>query len=165
MAKSTKNNTGLTTKADNAALIAPKTSKDVPGVIANLELQLKELKKNAPDDISLDINYNGKNIKNVTSVGELLQISASIHARNNAYSEELKRYNLETANIAPFKESDKDASQWAAIINKAIFELINKVQIEKLENAIAKLANHLDAETKLERELSSIVNMASGAII
>lgn len=157
MAKLAKNN--------NTALIAPKTSKDVPAVIANLELQLKELKKNAPDDISLDINYNGKNIKNVTSVGELLQISASIHARNNAYSEELKRYNLETANIAPFKESDKDASQWAAIINKAIFELINKVQIEKLENAIAKLANHLDAETKLERELSSIVNMASGAII
>ena len=155
--------TALST-ANTGALIVPKSAADVPQAIEMLKVQLAAKKGNIDESISLDISYNGKNIKNVDSVKELMEISASINARSTAYQAELVRYNLDNANIAPFTVSDKTAEEWVKIIGKASNELINKSEITRLENAISKLSNHLDAETKLANELAEIMTSASAAI-
>lgn len=138
----------------------PKSSKDVPAAIEALKKQLTALKGDIEDKISLDVDYNGENIKDVSTVKELLQISASLHAREAAYNVELKRYGLEDKKIQPFNESSLPVSKWEKIIEKAIFELMNKKQIEKIESAIKTLSTHLDAETKLKNELESIMKNA-----
>jgi hypothetical protein len=147
-------------KNTTTAVQAPKTAKDVPATIEFLKAQLAQLKGNAEEKISLDISYNGKNIKTVDTVSELLQISASLHARETAYKAEVVRYGLENANIQPFSEEKKSIEEWNKIIAKAIHELINSKQIQKIENAIKELSKHLDAETQLANTLASVMEGA-----
>lgn len=142
-------------------IMIPQTAQDVPKVIEQLKVQLANLKGGVEEKVSLDINYNGKTIKNVTTVKELLEISSSLHAREAAYNAEVVRYKLQEANIQPFSQEGKSLTEWHKIIAKAIHELINKVQIKNLEDAIAGLSEHLDAETKLKMKLESLVNGAS----
>lgn len=136
------------------------TPENVTATINKLKAQLETLKKGVPEALSLDITYNGTNIKNVTKVSELLEISASIHARNEAYNTEAKRYGVE-GKVKEFTVSDKTASQWKEIIDKAIFELVNKKQIEQIEAAIKKLSKFEDEKTQLQREFEGIVGSAS----
>jgi len=90
-----------------------------------------------------------------------MEISASINARESAYNEAIIRHNLQNANIQPFSQEGKSLEEWNKIIDKASRELINKVQIKNLEDAIAGLSEHLDAETKLKMKLASLVDGAS----
>lgn len=146
-------------------LVIPKNSAEVSATIEQLKKTLVELKGNREDSISLDIDYNGNNIKSVKSVGLLLEISSAIHSRNEAYSVEIARYKLTDRNIAPFKVSDKTVSDWEKIIDKAINELINKTQIEKIENAIQKLSKHISEEEKLANDLKSIAESVTEYIV
>lgn len=136
------------------------TPENVTATINKLKAQLNDLRKSQPEAVSLDITYNGTNIKNVTKVSELLEISASIHARSAAYNVEITRYGLE-GKVKEFTVSEKTASQWREIIEKAIFELVNKKQIEQIEAAIKKLSKFEDEKTQLQREFEGIVGSAS----
>lgn len=140
------------------------TPENVTATINKLKAQLETLKKGVPEALSLDINVSWgggtTNIKNVNKVSELLEISASIHARNEAYNTEAKRYGVE-GKVKEFTVSDKTASQWKEIIDKAIFELVNKKQIEQIEAAIKKLSKFEDEKTQLQREFEGIVGSAS----
>lgn len=159
----------MATKAKNTAVATvtttgisvPRNSSEVPAAIEALKVQLEALKGNVDERISLDINYNGRNIKSVDTIGELLQMSASLHARATAYEAEIKRYQLEKANIKGFEEDGKSVVHWEKVISKAINELMNKVQIDRLESAIKKLSQHVDAETKLQNDLAEIMGSAS----
>lgn len=153
--------TAVAKATTETAVMIPTNAQQVPQVIEQLKAQLAALKGNSEEKISLDIFYNGKNIKNVDTVKELLEISASLHAREIAYKAEVVRYGLENANIQPFSQENKSIEEWSKIIAKAIHQLINKVQIKNLEDAIAGLSEHLDAETKLKMKLESLVNGAS----
>lgn len=146
------------------ALTVPTTKADVPGTIKLLQEKLDSLKGTKEDKVSLDISYNGINIKNVKTVGELLEISSSVHARAAAYNAEIVRYKLTDMNIKAFTVSDKTSEEWAKVIDKAIFELINSSEIAKLESAIKKLSNHLDEATKFQNELAEIMAGAGEAI-
>jgi len=146
---------------NNTNVLVPRTSADVPQAIEALKQQLKVLKSNVEEKVSTDISYNGTNVKSIKSVKELLEISASIEARSEAYSRQMSKYGLDASKIQPWSQSEKTAEQWFEIIKKAIFELTNAKQIETLENAIKKLSSHLDAETKLQNDLAEI--MASAA--
>lgn len=163
MAKSETKKTAVAT-AQTAGLMIPTTKQDVPKAIEILKAQLAAKKGTIDEKVSLDIVYSGKNIKDITSVKELLEISASIHTRAQAYDLELDRYNLKEANIAKFSQSEKSVEDWVKIISKAVNELINKSEITRLENAITKLSKHLDAETQLANELADIMNSAQEAI-
>lgn len=136
------------------------TPEKVTATIDTLKAQLAELKKDQPEAVSLDITYQSTNIKNVTKISELLEISASIHARNLAYQAEVSRYGLD-GKVKEFTVSEKTANQWKEIISKAIFELVNKKKIEQLENAIKKLSKFEDEKTQLQREFEGIVGSAS----
>lgn len=160
---STKKTTAVAT-AQAGNLIIPTTKADVPQAIEVLKAQLAAKKGNIDETISLDIDYQGTNIKSVDSVKTLMEISASVNARAIAYNEELVRYGLNEANIAPFEQSGKTAAEWVKIIGKAANELINKSEITRLENAITKLSKHLDAETQLANELADIMSSALEAI-
>jgi hypothetical protein len=153
MAKTTK----AVAKATTALELTPE---NVTSTIDNLKAQLAKLKSNVPEAVSTDISYNGTNIKSVAKVSELLEISASIHARAAAYNEETKRYGVE-GKVKEFTVADKTVAQWKEIIEKAIFELVNKKQIEQIENAIKRLSKFEDEKTQLQREFEGIVGSAS----
>lgn len=160
MAKNTKTTAVSKTaisKVDGISL----TKDNVPSLIEHLEKQLEALEGNTDKSVSTDVTYYGTNISKVTKVSELLEISASIHARGKAYQEEIKRYNLGDKRIAPFKTNERTVEEWSNIIDKAINELLNSKQIAQLKDSIAKLSNHVDAETKLQRELAGIMNAAT----
>ena len=152
-----------------ATIAAPINKAGVPAVLEQLKAQLKALKGDVKNTISLDINYStglggsSINIKSVTKVSDLLTISSAIQARNAAYNEEVVRFDL-VGKIEAFKVSEKTAEEWVAIITKAISELLNKTQISKLEDAISKLSKYEDEETRLARELAEIVGNANSLI-
>jgi hypothetical protein len=140
------------------------TPDNVTSTIDGLKAKLAELRSSAPEAVSTNVEvtwggYNA-NIKDVTKVSELLEISASIHARAEAFSKEIDRYIL-TGKVKAFTTSDKTVAQWKEIIEKAIFELVNKKQIEQIESAIKKLSKFEDEKTQLQREFDSIVGNAS----
>jgi hypothetical protein len=140
------------------------TKDNVPALIKHLEDQLDALQGKTDKSISTDVVYNGTNISKITKLAELLEISASIHARGKAYQEEVKRYGLSDKRVASFKTNERTVEEWSAIIAKAINELLNSKQITQLKDSIAKLSNHVDAETKLQRELAGIMNSATEEI-
>jgi hypothetical protein len=141
------------------------TPENVTSTIDNLRAQLAKLKSNVSETVSTDISYtfgNGSsvNIKDVTKVGELLEISSSIEARSSAYDRAAIRHKVE-GKVKPFSQNDKNFDQWMEIIDKAIFELINKKQIEQIESAIKRLSKFEDEKTQLQREFEGIVGSAS----
>lgn len=132
----------------------------VPSMIESLQKQLKELEGETDETVSLDIKYDNRNIKDITSVSELLMISSSLRSREKAFNEEVKRYDLQEV-VKPFSQSDKTVAYWDKVITKAIKELVNKEKIALLKESIKKLSKHLDEKTKLERELNEIMELAS----
>jgi molybdopterin converting factor small subunit len=136
------------------------TPENVTSTIDSLKAQLSKLKSNVLEAVSTNIDYNGTNIKDVTKVSELLEISSSIHARNAAYSVEAQRYAVE-GKVKAFTVNEKSVIQWKEIIEKAIFELVNKKQIDQIEAAIKRLSKFEDEKTQLQREFDGIVGSAS----
>jgi molybdopterin converting factor small subunit len=136
------------------------TPENVTSTIDSLKAQLSKLKSNVPEAVSTNIDYNGTNIKDVTKVSELLEISSSIHARNAAYGVEAQRYAVE-GKVKAFTVNEKSVIQWKEIIEKAIFELVNKKQIDQIEAAIKRLSKFEDEKTQLQREFDGIVGSAS----
>ena len=159
MSKATKttNKTAVST-INTAAISAPTTQAELPATIAQLKALLAEKRGTVDETISLDISYNGKNIKNVDSVNELMEISASIFARNEANVNARVRHNVANRNIAPFTVSDKTADEWMKIIDKAVNELLNKVEIANIEEAIKDFEDCLSTQDKLAAKLAN--NMA-----
>jgi hypothetical protein len=149
---------------EGAKLVIPTTRDQVPQAIEALKKQLAKLKGGEEESLSLDITSKsggGTNIKNVTTVTEILEISASIHAREKAFNQEIKRFKLSDMNIKPFEEDGKSVKHWDKVLAKAINTIINAGKIKVLEDSIAGLSKHLDEETKLQNELSEIMNNAS----
>lgn len=155
-----KKSTAVAKKTKSTKIAIPLDKSEVTSLVDKFKAQLAELKKGMPEAVSLDISYNGTNIKGVEKVTELLEISASINARSETYDIEAVRYNV-VGKVKPFMISDKTASEWVMIIEKAIFELINKKQIEKLEDAIKKLSKFEDEQTKFQREIGGIMEGAA----
>lgn len=160
MTKAKNKATGLSKAATSTGVAIPLDRTQVTVLLDKLKAELVKLKQGSPEAISLDITYNGTNIKNVTKITELLEISASVNSRSKAYDDEAKRYGVE-GKVKAFTVSDKTAVEWVEIIQKAIFELINKKEIEKREAAIAKLSKFEDEQTKFQREIGDIMKDAS----
>lgn len=152
-------------KASTAGEITiPTSTKEVGAVIEQLKAQLKVLKGDVDETVSLDIKYNGKTIKDITSVTELLQISSSIHAQEKAYTNELCRYNLQKLKIAPLSFSEKPVDYWTKVIEKAINNILNTAQIAKLEKAISDLSEHVSKEQKIKDTLAKIMEESQAYI-
>ena len=138
-------------------------------IIQFLKEKLASLVGDKKDNISLDINFTGSggsmNVKDVKSVGQLLEMSAFIHSKNDAYNKEIDRYGLSEKNIAPFTMSEKNVSQWKEIIDKAIKELINKKEIDQVKEAIAEFEDCLDAEAKAKMKFEKIAAKALAPIV
>lgn len=149
----------------SGGITVPTNAKEVSVTIEELKAQLKLLKKPDSEKVSLDISYDdGEFIKSIEKVSELLEISASINARSEAYDKEIERYKLDKTKIVPFTTSGKTKEEWVKILDKAIYELLNKSKIQLIENAIKDLSEHVDAETKLANKLKEIVENSSKLI-
>lgn len=152
------------TTATSTALSVASLKEQVPQMIETLKEKLKSLKGDVKEKISTNVDYEGQKISEIKEVSRLLQTSARIHAMEKAYNEEIARYNLQKKPIKKFAPENKTVAQWEQIIAKAINDLINKTEIEKVENAIKKLSTHLDENTKLQNELEGIMNSAEAVI-
>lgn len=141
-------------------VLVPSTRQEVPNAITTLENQLAELKKDFDDNISLDVEYNRVNVATVRSVSELVKMSSSLRARAKSYKDELEFYDL-SDKVKPFSENGKTEAEWLRIFKKAIYSIINKQQVSKIEKAISSLSEHLDEDTKLRMKLEKIVNSAT----
>lgn len=143
---------------------APATKADVPKTLEMLREQLANLKKNVKDEISLDITYSGpggsRNIKDVTKVTELLEIWSAVKARGAAFESSVADFKLE-GQVKPFQVSEKSVEDWRGIIDKAIFELRNKVKIETLEKTIKDLSQHLSEEEKFKKTMEDAIKNAN----
>ncbi len=155
MAKAKKTTTALAT---NVTMSLEKTTQsDVPAIIEQLKQKLAALNGGEEESVSLDISYsNGKNIKSITSVKELLEISSSIRARSEAYDREVERYSL-TGRVEKFLISEKSVAHWEKVIGKAIVSLINAKEVEQIEQAIKDLSEYLDNDTKIQNKIKSII--------
>ena len=165
--KSSKKSTALSTVTTSTGLAVPLDKSEVTSLVDKFKAQLAELKKGTAEAVSLDITISwgggSSNIKEVDKVSTLLEISSSVHARAKAYQEEIDRYSSLKlkGKVKEFTVSDKTTAEWEEIIQKAIFELINKKQIEKLEDAIQKLSKFEDEQTKFQREIGGIMEGAA----
>lgn len=176
MTKSTKNTTKNTAGSESSAtgvavsgqFSVPQSREDVPAALAALKAKLAELRKDQPKELSLDVMYNHQKIADVATIKELLEISASIHAREAAFKEEIKRYsdsgNDLSQKIKPWSQNDLTVDKWEKVIAKAIFEKVNARAIEIIENSITKLSKFVSEEEKLKNELTGIMADASGLI-
>ncbi len=135
-------------------IAAPTTQAELPATLEQLKSLLAAKKGVTDETVSLEISYNGKQIKNVTSVVELMEISASIDARYNAYNQALMRHNATTLNIAPWSQGEKSYEEWMAVINKGLTELINKTEIANLEETIKDLEDCLSSQDKLAAKMA-----------
>jgi hypothetical protein len=140
-------------------ITVPKSQDDIPQTISDLKEVLKQKKGNAPEEVSLDVNYPGVGtIKDITSLRTLAGISASIKARAKAQDEQLEHFGINLEDVVPFTESSKTVAEWELIISKAIYEIKNKVEIQNLEEAISQLEKHLSAEEQLKKTLAGITS-------
>ena len=151
-------------KVNLPATEATFTKENVPQLIATLEARRKELTGPEEDNVDLSSQYDGESISSITTVSKLLEISASVHARKLNYDQEIKRYGLEDKNIAPFSTFGKSVEQWERIIEKAIKTLINKVELEKVENALRDLSEFESEEAKLARRMEQVFKSATSVI-
>jgi hypothetical protein len=157
MAKTTKK---LEVVVANKTMNVPATKADVPAAIEQLKAQLKVLEGDAKTEVDLNVDYDGTKVKDVDSVKRLLEMSASIHARAEAFTTETARFKME-GKVKPFDQSGKSVKQWESIIAKAIFELTNATKIKQIKSAIEQLSTHLDEETRLQNDLAKIMDLAS----
>lgn len=140
------------------------TKDDVPAQIKFLEDRLKTLKGDITSEISTDIMYgDDKNIKDITSLKELMAISASIRARSAAFEKEVIFYELE-GKVKPFTETDKTPEEWYEIIRKAKNELVNSSQIKIIENSIKSLSKHLSEKDRIANDLKVIMEEATALL-
>lgn len=140
------------------------TKDDVPAQIKFLEDRLKTLKGDTTSEISTDIMYgDDKNIKDITSLKELMAISASIRARSAAFQKEVIFYELE-GKVKPFTETDKTPEEWYEIIRKAKNELVNSSQIKIIENSIKSLSKHLSEKDRIANDLKVIMEEATALL-
>jgi hypothetical protein len=140
------------------------TQADIPNQIAEFEAQLAILKGEKDETISTDIEFeDGEKIKDVKTVGRLLEVSAAIHERDAAYNREIQRYGLK--NVASYNHNGKPVDEWRRIIAKAIKELVNQVQIQLLEKTIQEFSELMDAETKLSKKLEQLRKQATQPLI
>lgn len=140
------------------------TKDDVPAQIKFLEDRLKTLKGDTISEISTDIMYgDDKNIKDITSLKELMAISASIRARSAAFQKEVIFYELE-GKVKPFTETDKTPEEWYEIIRKAKNELVNSSQIKIIENSIKSLSKHLSEKDRIANDLKVIMEEATALL-
>lgn len=152
-------------KEEQQVMLAPKTAQDIPATIEALKKQLAALKGTKDEEVKTDVQYDDStNIKQVTSVKKLLEIMSSIRSREAAYQRELIRYPQLADKIAAWDHKGKSLNQWQKIIDKAVNELFNKAQIEKIQGAISQLEEHLSAEDKLKKTLDNVYNSATSLI-
>lgn len=154
-----------TTSSSSTALsLEHTTQSDVPAIIEQLKSKLAALNGGEEESVSLDIVYsNGKNIKSITSVKELLEISSSIRARSDAYDKEVERYSL-TGRVEKFLISEKSVAHWEKVIGKAIVSLINAKEVEQIKQSIKDLSEYLDNDTKIQNKIKSIIEHSMAPI-
>lgn len=161
MSKNTTKGLAVVTATEIAA---PKTQAELPATLEQLRALLASKKGTTDATVSLEISYQGKQIKNVTTVSELMEISASIDTRYNAYDRSLTRHNLIDKNIATWSQEGKSYTEWMAIIDKAVTELINKTEIADLEETIKDLEDCLSSQDKLAAKMAKAMARTTAAI-
>jgi hypothetical protein len=143
-------------KADLAAQTEELKNK-IPQLVAEQKEYLKSLKGDEKDvTVSLDIDYNGTTISSIEKVSELVEIEASIKARESAYTAVLVSRGLEDKVVA-WSCADKGIEHWCKVLDKAYNKIVNKAEIALVEQRIKDLEVHLSEEAKMKATLEKLI--------
>lgn len=150
-----------TPKADLAAQTEELKNK-IPQLVAEQKEYLKSLKGDEKDQtVSLEIDYNGTTISSVEKVSELVEIEASIKAREAAYTTVLNSRGLQDKVVA-WSHNEKSLEHWGHVLDKAFKKLVNKAEIALVEQRIKDLEVHLSEEAKMKATLEGLIK--AGAV-
>ena len=147
----------ISTESTEIAAQIEQMKNSIPELIAAQRDRLKELQGDNEDkNISLDIEYEGEAISSIDKVSELVELEASITAREAAYSAVLKKRGLE-GKVKPWNKSGKDLSHWHQVLDKAYNLLVNKAEIAIIKSRIESLEVHLSEEAKMKATLEKLI--------
>lgn len=163
--------TGIAKQTNNLPAAPQITRADVPSLIAAIRKELSILEGDDSNEIDLNIKFEANQtnslmnvpISEISEVGKLILIRCSVKSREAAYNAELAELGL-TDRVAPFTVSDKSASEWMKITEKAINLLLNKQEIANRKAAIKELEKHLDEDTKFNQTINSILSNSTALI-
>lgn len=133
----------------------------IPQLIAEQKEYLKSLQGDDEDTaISLDIEFNGESINSVEKVATLVEMEASIIAREAAYTAILKKRGLEER-VVEWSQSSKGITHWEKVFDKAFKNLINKSEIALVKSRLIELEKHLSEEAKMKATLEKLIKEGS----
>jgi phage shock protein A len=145
-----------TSKAELAAQTEELKNK-IPQLVAEQEAYLKTLKGDEKDaTVSLDIEYSGTAISSIEKVSELIEIEASIKAREAAYTNVLNSRGLEEKVVA-WSHGSHNIEHWSKVLDKAYNKLVNKAEIALVEERLEQLKQHLSEEAKMKATLEKLI--------
>lgn len=157
--KSKKATTSVTLVATDSEITAQieAMKNSIPQLIAEQKEYLKSLQGDDEDTaVSLDIEYNGESIKSVEKVSTLVEMEASIIAREAAYTAVLRKRDLEDK-VVEWSLSGKNLAHWGKVLDKAFKKLVNKAKIELVKSRISELEVHLSEDAKMKATLEKLI--------
>lgn len=131
--------------------------KDVPGMLLQVEEQIRLLKKGMPAQAHTTSELPGfGKINDIKTVDALLKAASSVQGKYDGYMEAGKKLMPDGMKIPTFKLGKSTYNQWMEDIKGAIIVVANKTQLDKLNLVKATLKENLSAEAKLAAGLASI---------
>lgn len=135
------------------------TKNKILELIEEQENILSKLRRKEPSLTPLNLNYDGFLIHNVKKASVLVEIEASIFAREAAYTSVLKKRGLEDT-VVGWSQSNLNIMDWEKVLDKAFDNLINQTKIALVKDIIKLLKKHLTEETKLKTTLEKLLQSA-----
>lgn len=159
MAKATKTTAVSVVTEEKAETLAKieQMKNSIPELIDLQKKRLKELEGDNEDkNISLDIEYDGTPISSITKVSELVELEASLVAREAAYTATLRKRGLE-GKVKAWAKEGKDINHWTQVLDKAYSQLVNKAEIALIKTRVKELEQHLSEEAKVKATLEKLI--------
>ena len=129
----------------------------IPQLIAEQKEYLKKLQGDDEDTtVSLDIEFNGESVKSIEKVSTLVEMEASVIAREAAYTATLRKRNLEER-VVEWSQSGKNLAHWTKVFDKAFNSLVNKAEIALVKERVVELEKHLSEEAKMKATLEKLI--------
>ena len=133
------------------------TQADIPALLANVDLKIKELSKNDTTAPVITIGLPGFGpIANINDVMKLLQACASIDGKLEAYNKAADKYLPEGIKKPAFIIEGQSPKAWLEVISLKIAEISHKKELDKLRNIKTTLEANLSQEMKLANDLAKI---------
>ena len=132
------------------------TANDVPTMLENVNAKIKALKVEIKEDNKITSSLPGfGNVGDIDTVEKLVEAQSMIDTKEDAYKKAAKKMKVDVKKF-PFSIGNHSAKEWGIYIQSRVSYVVNKVQIDILEEAKTKLESHLSEDMRLAKDLGAI---------